>query len=237
VVRRQPYFEASLTGNHLQAPYYQIGNELTMIGTRQIFGADGTAVAILAGTYSLDTLGNIMLERSGLGDTGETYLVSRESNYFLTPSRFEGFDALRAYHSTGIDNALTGQASSGVYPDYRGVPVIGVYQFVPELDAAFLAEIDEQEALADYQNLANIGAAITIAAAGVAVVVALYNSNRVSRPISQLTQSASEFAAGNLKARAVVTDRNEIGLAPVPVTSPPRWKSVVWRPASPAAKN
>ncbi|MBC6934685.1 MAG: hypothetical protein DWB42_02475 [Chloroflexi bacterium] len=154
-VTAQPYFQASLTGDYLQSPYYELGSSaLTMVATRQIIDEDGRIAAVMAVRLNLDILGQIMAERAGLGETGETYLVSSESNYLLTPSRFEEYIQTRAYHSEGIDNVLTGQNGAGTYPDYRGEPVIGVYKWIPELNAGLLAEVDEDEALASYYETA-----------------------------------------------------------------------------------
>ncbi len=96
---------------------------------------------MLAARLDVNTLGHIMTERTGLGDSGETYLVSSQSNYLLTPSRFEGYGMNQAYHSEGIDRAIQGEAGSGVYDDYRTPPkkVIGVYQWIPELQSAMIA--------------------------------------------------------------------------------------------------
>src|SRR5688572_22253451 len=139
---------------------------------------NGTRIGVLAGRLKIDELSKIMTERSGLGETGETYLVSLESNYLVTASRFEGYPLNRAYHSKGIDEALSGIDGSGIYPDYRGVATLGVYRWVPELNAAFLAEINEQESLAILHNARSFSilAALLIGtvATGVGVLLAIW---------------------------------------------------------------
>ena len=213
IVNRQPYFAGSLAGNYVQSPYYDISTtELTMLVSRPVAGANGATVAIIAGRLNLTTLGNIMTERSGLGDTGETYLVSIENNYLLTPSRFTGHDSNRAYHTEGIDKALSGENGSGTYDDYRSISVIGVYRWIPELKAAFLAEVDESEALVLYNQTLTFGTISIVVAAIIATLVALYYATRVSRPITTLTNIASRIAGGDLSQRAKVRERNEIGL-------------------------
>src|SRR5262249_8063778 len=79
VVNRQAYFEASLKGAALQAPFYALGTgELTMVLTYPIQDASKQTIGVLAGRLNLNTLGQIMTERAGLGNTGETYLVSAQ---------------------------------------------------------------------------------------------------------------------------------------------------------------
>ncbi len=218
IVTRQPYFAQSLVGEFVQTPYYEIGKgELTMFVTQPLVNPQsGRTVGVLAGRLDTSTLGKIMTKRTGLKDDGETYLISPESNYMLTPSRFEseGYVLARAYHSQGIDRALGGENGSGTYDDYRDPPepVIGVYRWLPELKVAMLAEIDESAALSPFVEARNSSLGVAGVAILLAVAVGLYNATRVSRPLAALTQVASRIAGGHLEQRAEVRQRNEIGL-------------------------
>jgi len=215
VVSRQPYFESSLTpgeeGHLVHAPYTDLATGgLTMFTTRPI-EANGQILLVLAGRLSLDELNEIMTERASLGDTGETYLISSDNNYFLTPSRFGGISTNRSYSSTGIEAALRGETGQGIYPDYRGLPVLGVYSYIPELQAAFLTEIDEAEANILFQQIALLIVGITVLAQLGAAVVAFVYANRFSQPIIRLTEAATRLASGDLQQRATVNVNNEIG--------------------------
>ncbi len=213
VVRRQPYYEPSLTGRYVQSPFYDVSSgELAMYITRPISTSDGTTVGVLAGRLNLARLGAIMTERVGLGESGETYLVSVENQYLITPSRFEGYETNRAYRTEGINQAIAGIDGSGQYLDYRGVPIFGVYRWVPELNAAFLTEIDEGEALSLFNQTLTFGTVVVALAALIGTLVALYSANRVSRPISAMTQAASQIAGGDLRQRINVREENEIGI-------------------------
>jgi len=195
-----------------------------MFTTRPI-EANGQIVLVLAGRLSLDELYEIMTERAALGETGETYLISSNNNYFLTPSRFGGISSNRSYSSTGIEAGLRGESGQGIYPDYRGLPVLGVYSYIPELQAAFLTEIDEAEANILFQQIALVIAGTTALAAVAAIVVAFAYANRFSQPIIRLTAYANRFsqpiirltdvatrlASGDLQQRAKVNVNNEIG--------------------------
>jgi signal transduction histidine kinase len=215
VVNRQPYFESSLKGIYLQPPFYALGNgELTMVFSYPVFDATKQIVGVLAGRLEISTLGQIMAEQAGLGHTGETYLVSAENNYLLTPSRFEGYPLNLAYHSEGIDKALQGSNGIGVYASYRGKskPVIGVYRWIPGLQAALLAEIEESEALSAAAQVLTSSVIVTALAALIAVVIGFIRISQISAPIGALTQVASRIAAGDLTQRAAIRERNEIGL-------------------------
>lgn len=215
VVTRQPYFAQSLGGDYIQTPYYEVGKtELAMVMTTPVLSENGAVVAILAGELNLSTLGEIMLDRSGLSQSGETYLVSKESGYLLTPSRFEGYPLARAYRSVGIDRGLRGESGSGLYDDYRepAVEVVGVYRWVPSMQAALLAEIDREEAFATAVWLRQVSLFIMFGASILALLLGLFVAERIGRPIANLTRIAGTIAGGDLSERSTVRGRDEIGI-------------------------
>ncbi|HEX6290881.1 MAG TPA: cache domain-containing protein, partial [Herpetosiphonaceae bacterium] len=82
VVMNQPYFASSLEEAYVQPPYYAVGSDtLSMIITHPLRDQQGQTIGVLAGQVNLQALGQIMLTRTGLGESGETYLVSEENNY------------------------------------------------------------------------------------------------------------------------------------------------------------
>lgn len=216
VVVNQPYFASSLEQPFVQPPYYAVGSDtLSMIITRPLLDQQGRPAGVLAGQVNLDALGHIMLERTGLGESGETYLVSQENNYLLTPSRWSSeYPLNRAYHSVGIDRGLAGEQGAGIYVDYRSppVPVIGTYRRVPALNAALLAEIDEDEAQELFMETAGLSTALAAVAGLLAALIALLVATRVSRPITALAQASRQITAGRLDQQVAVSDRGEIGV-------------------------
>jgi signal transduction histidine kinase len=215
VVTLQPYFEPSLEADYITSPYYDVRTgELTAFITNPVRNSAGDVVGVIAGRLNIDVLREITAERAGLGETGETYLVSIENNYFLTPSRFEGYSMTRAYHSEGIDQALNGVNSSGTYLNYGDNPtmVLGVYRWIPELSAALLAEISQSEAetLLTQTSLGIIGLAVVLVLG--AGVIGLFAATNISQPVVKLTEVASQIASGDLSARATTHQQNEIGL-------------------------
>jgi anti-anti-sigma factor len=215
VVTQQPYFAKSMIADQIQAPYYALGSsELTVVVTHRLLDSSGRTIGILAGSLDLTVLATIMLERSGLGESGETYLVSLESQYLLTPSRFPGYELTKAYSSEGIDRALRGENSSGTYLNYRTPPtqVFGVYRWVPELQAALLTEIDTTEALTAANQVWWRSILLTLGTTVVAILVAIYCAARVSQPIVALTRVAAQITEGAVDVRADTRQQNEIGV-------------------------
>ena len=213
-VKDQPYFNVSLHADYIQAPILDPAtNQLVMYVTRPLRSGKIQASGVLVGELNIDTLAEIMIENTGLGESGETYLVSLQNHNLLTPSRFEGYEMDVAYHSEGIDQALEGIKGRGAYADYRLVPVFGSYVFIPELQAALLAEIDESQALAAYRQAQLIGILIALIAIVASIVVGFVVSQRISRPVRDLTVSAQRIGAGDMNATIVELQRqDEIGV-------------------------
>ncbi|HEC23779.1 MAG TPA: GAF domain-containing protein, partial [Chloroflexi bacterium] len=218
IVTQQPYYapslsEETLTDPYIQPPFYDVATgDLTMIFTYPITNEAGELVGVLAAKPEVGFLGEVMTQRTGLGETGETYLVSLESHYLLTPSHFEGYPLRRAYHSEGIDRALEGESGSGLYEGYRGTRVFGVYRWLPELQAALIAEEEQAEAFAPFREVTATTASLTGLAVLVAAALGSIAAIELSRPINALTEAAVRIAGGDFSKRAKVRARNEIGV-------------------------
>lgn len=213
-VKGQPYFDIGLHADYIQAPIPDAATkQLAMYIARPLRSGKIQASGVLVGELNIDTLADIMTERTGLGQSGETYLVSLQNNNLLTPSRFEGYEMNTIYHSEGIDQALEGVKGRGVYKSYRPVTVFGSYRFMPELQAALLAEVEQSQALAAYRQAQWAGVLIALISVLAAIMVGLFTSRRISGPIHALTISAQRIGAGELKAEVVELQRqDEIGV-------------------------
>ncbi len=218
LVTTQPYFANSLSSQVIQSPYYEIGRGgLTMVVTLPLVDpATNQNSGVLAGRLNLGTLGDIMKEQTGLGESSETYLVSLENNYLVTPSRFEaeGYTLTRAYRSTGIDRALRGEDGVDTYLDYQDSPelVIGVYRWLPRLQVAMLAEVNQADALILFDQVSNLSLilmGVFVLAAG---IVGVYVAGRISKPITTLTEVATQISQGDFQQQAKISQRNEIGV-------------------------
>lgn len=215
-VSDQPYFEVSLHADYIQAPLVESDStQLVMYITRPLRSGKIQASGVLAGELNIASLADIMTERTGLGASGETYLVSLQNNNLLSPSLFEGYEMTSVYHSEGINRALNGEKGHGGYTDYRDPPVavFGSYRFIPELQAALLAEIDQSEALATFRQVRLVSMGVAAIAMLAALLIGLYASQSISRPIHSLTVTAQRIGSGELKAEVVELRRqDEIGV-------------------------
>lgn len=213
IQNNQTYFKEGLKSAYVQSPrYFPSLGQVLVIFAQPVIDTDGQVLGVLAGRASLEVLSQIMVERAGLGDTGETYLVA-SNQALLTESKFQGFKPGETYvRSQGVNLALQEKTGGfGLYNDYRNVPVYGVYRWIPSLQVALLAEQDQAEALNLTYTTLTISGGVSIFAIVIAVVVGLFVTRSIATPLSNLAAIARQIAAGDFQLTAPVTRKDEIG--------------------------
>jgi HAMP domain-containing protein len=179
-----------------------------------ILNEAGDRQAVIAITLNLDSINQIIRERTGLGETGETYLVQRlsQGNVFVSGQTEDArtHDALgRAsvpsdgtVSSEGIDNAMQGIDGTGLYENYAGIPVIGVYRWVDGNNVGLLAEISQKEAFQPAVRLAREIFLIGLGSAGILLVAVFMLARRIVRPVLVITGTAASIEDGSFDVTA-----------------------------------
>lgn len=105
----------------------------------------------------LERIDRIVREKTGLGDSGESYLVGSliSKNTFIAGKSQFGAALAEDLDSPGINAAMSGMSGYGLYRSYDRSPVLGVYRWLNEQDIALLVEISQSEAFAPAQKLAS----------------------------------------------------------------------------------
>lgn len=181
---------------------------------------NGEFVGVVAGRIDADGLYGILQDRAGLGETGEIYLVNQEG-YMASPSRFIEGAVLRQKVDTenarncrerdvpGLEYAW--HQSVHIFPDYRGIAVIGTYAYLPEMGWCLLAEIDEAETLgAQRSRLLAFAVVLSfVLLCGFAGLV-MAISRKISKPIRQLHHATEDVERGNFKTRVDIRTGDEL---------------------------
>lgn len=171
---------------------------------------DGETQAVLAVHLNLDRLDDIIFKNIGLGTTSEAYLVDRLST-FVSSKRFARGQFNRGVQTQGIDAAIRGQDGAGLYPNYDGIPVLGVYTWIDERDVALLVEVQQDEAFAPARQLAMTILLVGLGASLLLSAGIFFAARRITRPLQELTASAAEVATGNLSRTVLVQTEDEVG--------------------------
>jgi signal transduction histidine kinase len=116
-----------------------------------------TLRGVIAVQISIDSIDNIMKERSGMWKTGETYLVGQDkkmrSDSYLDNRNHSVLASFRGtVEKNGVDTEASRQALSGIEDkkilvDYRGKSALSAYSPINIKDVrwALIAEVDEDE--------------------------------------------------------------------------------------------
>ena len=170
------------------------------------------AIGVAISRMRTTTIDSILLNRSGLGETGEIYIVN--SNFLmLSESRFiENTIFNQKVNTTPVQRCFNeGINFEGLYTDYRSVSTYGSSYCANDLGFVLLAEIDEAETIQPIQTLQGrifqTGLFIT---AGM-VIFAFIISRTLSKPLIKLKNAANKIAEGNFEVRTKITTKDEIG--------------------------
>jgi len=177
---------------------------------RPVVDEQGQVLGVLAGRASLATLNEIMLERTGLGNTGETYLISAE-RAVLTRLRFTErmpYAPAQGAYAAAVEERVNG---SGTYDNYHGDSVVGVYRWLPELRVALLAEQNQAEALSSVYIMMAVNVGVALTSVLLAVAASLFITQSIATPLANLAETAAQIAAGDLARVAKVERGDEIG--------------------------
>ncbi|MBM3903716.1 MAG: HAMP domain-containing protein [Thaumarchaeota archaeon] len=168
----------------------------------------GVAI-ITANTNQIDS---VLLNRKGLGQTGESYLVS-QYGYMLSESRFvPNAPFVQKVDTEPLNHCLAdGQIYYGVHSDYRGISVLGASNCMKSLGMSIIVEIDEVEVFEPVADLRDkiivLGAIITI----IVGIATYFLSKLISKPLIKLKNAATQVANGDFNVRTNIKTDDEIG--------------------------
>ena len=153
----------------------------------------------------------ITTERTGLGETGEIYLVNGDG-YMISPSRFvEGavldIKASEIIYVDGGDCKNTAVMTT----NYQGTSVLQVHKHVDEMDWVLVAEMNEEEALAPLAELACTAMILVTILLIAGIIVSAMLSGMITEPIWKLSKGVEEMRRGNLDQRVRTDAEDEIG--------------------------
>lgn len=159
---------------------------------------------------SVETLNEILQKRIGLDETGETYLINRD--YFvISPLLYHDDPILKlTIDSEIVQDCFEGNEYEMIYPDYRGVSIIGVSRYLEDLDWCMLSEIDEEEAFLPIYELQQI---VFISASMFAVaisVIIIFQSKSMTRPLTKLKTDLRQIEKGNYSVKIQPQGSDEI---------------------------
>ncbi|ABK77558.1 adenylate cyclase [Cenarchaeum symbiosum A] len=207
-----PLLIRALKGGTSDFVPWEDGKRLLVAAPLAPAGGGSVPAGVVMAQLATSGIDEILLDRSGLGETGEVYMVD-DDYMMISESRFiEGavFSQVVETHATtecfekGID-------SSGLYDDYRGVLIYGSAFCAKDMGFVLIAEIDEAETVQPIKTLEG-----RILQTGIAIMVGmsvltLVLARSLTGPLIKLRNAANDIAHGNYDVSTSISSRDEIG--------------------------
>ena len=209
-----PLFQKGIESSFIEFEPFQKGKKMIVVSP--IFAQDSKigdeAIGVVISRMRTAAIDSTLLNRSGLGESGEIYIVNSDF-LMLSESRFientifnQRVDTIpvQKCFNEGIDHV-------GPYLDYRGIPIYGSSYCAEDLGFVLLAEIDESETIQPIltlqERIFETGILITTGMAIIAFIV----SRTLSKPLIKLKNAANTIAGGNFDVRTKIKTKDEIG--------------------------
>ena len=184
---------------------------------------NGRHEATLIYQLSIDTLNQIMSEREGLGESGETYLVGSDglmrSDSYLDPVNHSVINSFRypekgSVNTEAVTRAQAGESGQRIIIDYNGNPVLSSFQPIQVFNQTWtlLAEIDEEEAFYEMGVLRIFMITSLLITGLIVTFIAIKFAKALANPIQALAKTIQRVEQeGDFSLRAPVQSSDEIG--------------------------
>ena len=206
----QPFFEEGQKKTFIQDFYESdLLGETTLTISTPLFDSNNKRVGVLALHFNMKKVDDILSNDRKLNENIRSYLV--DTNRRVITNDPIVLSELPTLKSFAIDSALSGGEGSASYVNHTGMPVIGKYQWIEELDAALIVEINENTALLPARDLSFRVALIGILFSIALVIVVIIMARRITAPLLALTRTVTHISEGDLHASAPVLSDDEVG--------------------------
>ena len=189
------------------------GDAASFIGA-PIKWTDGEVHGVIALQIPIGKVNTIMQKRTGLGESGETYLVGPDK-LLRSDSRFsEGSTILKQKVDTeSVREALAGKTDCKIITGHRGIDIWSSYTKlnIKGVDWVVLAEIDDEEVMRPVVAIRNQALLVAIVIGAIVAAVAFFFAQSLANPITRAVEVLKKVALGDLSETITADSKDEIG--------------------------
>lgn len=172
---------------------------------------------------SLDPINAIVHERSGMGETGEIYLVGpdkllrsdtyRDSKHHSVQAAFAGNVKNNGVDTEASRAALFGRKGTKITLNYQKEEVLSAFTPVKVGNTlwALLAEIQFQEIESPVLALIKSASVVAMFVAVIVMLIALLTAQSISKPLMETAAVLKRLGTGDLTLKIQQTGKDEIG--------------------------
>ncbi len=204
------------------APYAPSGNIPAQFMAAPV-KKNGDVIGVIAIQVSIDAITKVLSADSGLGKSGELFLVGQDkrmrSNSLLDTENRSVAASFALGEKGKVDTpsvqaALKGKTGKMMTADYGGTPVMSVFTpfEIGDTSWAIIAQVHKSEALAPAFVLQRTMGIIAICCILVFILLAYYLSRIMTEPIAQGSRFAEKLAEGDFTHTLHIERKDELGL-------------------------
>ncbi len=187
----------------------------TMVYSIPIFckiHAENHIVGILVARIDLpNTLYKMLLNRVGLGNTGETLIVNKDA-VALNELRHQKNAPLNLIISTEpAVKAANGETGIAITTDYRDIKILSAFTYIPETRWGFVCKQDMHELNSPIRQMILNFIIIFIVTSLIIVLIVLRISKSLSGPVVDIVRVAQKYGTGDFSVRNTITSTDETG--------------------------
>ena len=211
----RPYFIEGKAAPFVSTVYYSLElQEPAITASAPLRTDSGQLVGVLAVRLNLDELKTIIQRRSGLRQTDDAFLVNT-SNLFVTQPRLLPDHAVlqRGIHTEAVRKCLQTRSDGTLSAlDYRDIPAIITYRWLPDYEMCLIVKLDQAEALAPIRDFRRAIVWIALVTLIAASIIGIGLSHTMIRPLRDMQTAAQSFGRGQLDIRLPERRMDELGV-------------------------
>jgi two-component system NarL family sensor kinase len=158
----------------------------------------------------------ILFENTGMGNTGESYLVGNDFTMRSSSRFFPGkTPSAIAVQTQATKKSMEGSTGQGILDDYRKEKVLSAYRplVYGDLHWVIISEIDRSEAMQPIIALRNYLIIVTLIIIAITLSIAFLLSKAIAQPVLKLKEIIVALSKGvSPKEKPIITSTDEIGL-------------------------
>lgn len=174
---------------------------------------DEHIVGILVTRVDLhNSLYKLLLDRAGLGETGETLIVNQD---------VVALNQLRWHENAPLNLNITaepavraarGETGIAETKDYRDEPILAAYTYLPDTKWGFVCKQDLRELNAPIREMFTNFIILFILSVIAISLIAVFISRSFTKPIFAMHKVAQRIKAGDFSVRNLISSEDELGL-------------------------
>ncbi|RJX35801.1 MAG: methyl-accepting chemotaxis protein [Desulfurivibrio sp.] len=201
--------------------YAPLNNKAAIFIGTPVFNESGALSAVLALQLNTEQINQIMQEKTGMGNTGETYLVGQD-HLMRSDSRLTDNPTIlqQMVKTEAVNRGLQHDYGETVITNYRGTDVLNSFshlglneQLGANFDWVIVSEISKAEAFAPIKQLAIKTAWLALGLVTLSSLVGFYIAKTIVKPLAHMSDIFSRVSKGDLTVSVERTTRqDEVGM-------------------------